>query len=128
MKVVAFKIFERQNQLLRTLVEQGVYSSISEPLRQASWELLRIIMAPLEYGENLRIVQLPKEFSLQFTSKTVSVSGKFPLKMIEMIDWLVAKLDTYKNRSNFLRDALTGFLVTDSQLFSSFILGDSGIK
>jgi len=128
MKVVAFKIYERQNQLLRALVEQGVYSSISEPLRQAGWELLRLIMEPLEYGENLRLVSYPPELVNQFKSKTVSVSGKFPLKMIEVIDWLVAKLDNYKNRSDYIRDALTGFLVTDSQLFSSYILNNSGIS
>ena len=118
----AFKIYEKQDKLIRALVKAGLYSSISEPLRQAGWELLRLTMEPLEHGEKLRAISIPEELSNQFTGKTVSVSGKFPLKMIEIIDWLVAQMAKYKNRSEYIRDALTDFLVTDSQLFFPFIL------
>ncbi|MHA2366502.1 MAG: hypothetical protein ACXAC7_21275 [Candidatus Hodarchaeales archaeon] len=124
MKVVALKIFNKQNQLIRALVNKGLYSSISEPLRQAGWDLLHAILAPLEEGDsNIRTAHLPDEFTQQFkTEKTVSVSSKFPLKMIELIDWVVAETNAYQNRSDFFRIALTGLLVTDSQLFSPYIL------
>lgn len=122
MKVVAFKIFEKQDQLIRVLVKAGLYSSISEPLRQAGWELLRLIIEPLEYGDKLKAVTIPKDLINQFAGKTVSISGKFPIKMIEIIDCLVAQMGIYKNRSEYFREALTSFLVSDSELFSPFIL------
>ena len=121
MKVVALKIYKNQDKLLRILVESGLYSSLSECLRTAIWDFLKIEWQ--QDGSSLIIEkEYPEEHVKDFKSATVSITGKFPLSMIASVDTIVNTSKKYKNRSEFFRAALVYFLVADSKLFFPFIL------
>lgn len=126
-RVVALKIFSKQDKLLRVLVNSGLYSSISEGLRTAIWDFIKIKTDEEEgksdIGVNDDITnKLLKEYEKQFKSPTVSITAKFPISMISTVDSIVNKKKKFKNRSDFFRIALTSFLVADSKLFSPFLL------
>ena len=123
MKVVALKIWKKQDKLMRVLVEAGLYSSLSECLRTAAWDYLKQVYKPMEEGKNkLADIPIIEEYENQFSGSTVSITAKFPISMINMIDLIVHQKRIFRNRSDFFRAALIGFLITDSQLFSPFLL------
>lgn len=125
MKVVALKIYERQDMLLRALVEAGLYPSKSEALRTAAWDLLRVLLSSLEEGKDISVPSLPEELKSQFVGTTMPISAKFPLPMITLIDYVVSSSQKLNNRSAFFRKALVAFLATDSQMFSPYIFEDA---
>ena len=125
MKVVALKIYKNQDTLLRVLVKSGLYSSLSECLRTAIWDFLKVDAQPDESGNlSYSIIEknYPKQHLKDFEGPTVSITSKFPISMINQIDFLVHASNKYKNRSEFFRAALINFLVADSKLFSPFLL------
>ena len=120
MKVIALKIWKKQDKLMRVLVEAGLYSSLSECLRTATWDFLKKV-----YTNNpdlKTIFENNAEFEEQFTGATVSITAKFPISMITIIDLVVRQHKTrFKNRSDFFRVALIDFLIMDSQLFFPYL-------
>ena len=110
---------------MRVLVQSGLYSSLSECLRTAIWDYLHVQERTDDQG-NLIPVLIPSIFQEEhvkdFIGPTSSITGKFPISMIHQIDCLVRELPEYKNRSEFFRAALINFLVSDSKIFSPFLL------
>lgn len=110
---------------MQVLVQSGLYSSLSECLRTAIWDYLQVQERTDEEG-NLRPVLLPNHFQKEhvkdFMGPTSSITGKFPISIIHQIDCLVRDRPEYKNRSDFFRSALVNFLVSDSKIFSPFLL------
>ncbi len=120
MKVIALKIWKKQDKLMRVLVEAGLYSSLSECLRTATWDYLKKV-----HSSELKSVDLAttEEYEEQFSGATVSITAKFPISMITIIDLVVSQQKKkFKNRSDFFRSALIDFLIVDSQLFFPYIL------
>lgn len=120
MKVIALKIWKKQDKLMRVLVEAGLYSSLSECLRTATWDYLKKVHTPdtksIDYSAT-------DEYEEQFVGATVSITAKFPISMITIIDLVVSQQKKrFKNRSDFFRSALIDFLIVDSQLFFPYIL------
>lgn len=120
MKVVALKIYQKQIQALRMLKTTGIYSSASEALRAASWDLLAVILEPQKQGFHIKKFFVDTGVELQFFSPTKSICGKFPLKLIAIIDWIVSK-HLYENRSEFFRTAISNFLISDAEIFSYYL-------
>ncbi len=123
MKVLAIKVYQRHTHALDRLTSVGLYSSKSEILRGAAWELLNKILQPQQKGLTLKKVTVPDSIEKQFTSPTKSMSSKVPLKLLTMIDYIVNQR-LYKNRSDFFRVALSGFLASDGEIFSHFMLSN----
>ncbi|HKZ41477.1 MAG TPA: hypothetical protein VJ044_10975 [Candidatus Hodarchaeales archaeon] len=126
MKVIALKIYLKQTKALTDLIAAGLYPSKSEVVREAGWYLLDKILYPQQQGLPLKGVTLRPEVTQIFLGPTKSISAKFPLKMLTMIDWIIAKNIGVKNRSEFFRIALCGFLASDSEIFSQFLAGNRG--
>ena len=106
---------------MRVLVDAGLYSSLSECLRTATWDYLKKIYGPKPL-ENEILIQPSSEFEDEFSGATVSITAKFPISMITSIDLVVSKhKKKFKNRSEFFREALIDFLIVDSQLFFPFL-------
>lgn len=120
MKVIALKIWKKQDKLMRVLVEAGLYSSLSECLRTATWDFLKKV-----YNNNpdlKNIFENNAEYEGQFIGSTVSITAKFPISMITIIDLVVRQHKSkFKNRSDFFRIALVDFLIVDSQLFFPYL-------
>lgn len=122
MKVIALKIFKKQDKLMRVLVNAGLYSSLSECLRTATWDYLKKVYNPNVF-ENEIMAHSKSEFEGEFTGATVSITAKFPISMVTSIDLVVSKhKKKFKNRSDFFREALIDFLIMDSQLFFPYIV------
>ena len=120
MKVIALKIWKKQDKLMRLLVEAGLYSSLSECLRTATWDFLRKVYP--QSSELNTIFEANGEYEEQFTGATVSITAKFPISMITIIDLVVRQHKSkFKNRSDFFRVALVDFLIVDSQLFFPYL-------
>jgi Arc/MetJ-type ribon-helix-helix transcriptional regulator len=119
MKVIALKIWKKQDKLMRVLVEAGLYSSLSECLRTATWAYFQRLFGT--NGINVELGQNPSEYEKQFSGATVSITAKFPISMVTKIDLVVSR-SNFKNRSDFFRAALIDFLIVDSQLFSPYLL------
>ena len=117
MKVVALKIYQKQIQALKVLKTNGIYSSASEALRAASWDLLAAILASNVGEFKMKKILVSPDVETQFFSPTKSICGKFPLKMIAIIDWIISK-QIYENRSEFFRTAISNFLISDAEIFS----------
>ncbi|MFW9993727.1 MAG: ribbon-helix-helix domain-containing protein [Candidatus Odinarchaeota archaeon] len=130
MKVIAFKIYERQKNLIQSMVKKGFYPSFSEAIRTACWELLEELLlnenGELDEIDNSkidRILQKNEKFLKvdgSLSSQKVATSAKFPMKMLRKIDSLVLN-GSFKNRSEFIRYASSVFLMTDSEIFSVFL-------
>ena len=120
MKVVALKIYQKQIQALKILKMNGIYSSASEALRAASWDLLAAILVPHTKGFQIKRILVKSDVENQFFSPTKSICGKFPLKMIAIIDWIISK-HIYENRSEFFRTAISNFLISDAEIFSYYL-------
>ena len=120
MKVIALKIWKKQDKLMRILVEAGLYSSLSECLRTATWDYLKkVYISSSKNTETDAIIS--NEYEEQFSGATVSITAKFPISMITIIDMVVSKQKRFKNRSEFFRIALIDFLIVDSQLFFPYL-------
>ena len=120
MKVIALKIWKKQDKLMRVLVEAGLYSSLSECLRTCTWDFLKKVYTNNSDLKN--IFENNAEYEEQFTGATVSITAKFPISMITIIDLVVRQHKSkFKNRSDFFRVALIDFLVIDSQLFFPYL-------
>lgn len=104
---------------MRVLVEAGLYSSLSECLRTATWDYLKKV-----YTSDSKIdFSSTDEYEEQFSGATVSITAKFPISMITIIDLVVSQQKKrFKNRSEFFRSALIDFLIVDSQLFFPYIV------
>jgi Arc/MetJ-type ribon-helix-helix transcriptional regulator len=120
MKVLAIKVYQRHTKALEELTSVGLYSSKSEILRNAAWELLNKILLLQQEGLSLKKVLVKEEIDQLFISPTKSICSKVPLKLLTMIDYIVQQ-SLYKNRSDFFRVALSGFLASDSEIFSHYI-------
>ena len=120
MKVIALKIWKKQDKLMRVLVEAGLYSSLSECLRTATWDYLKKM-----HNSNLKVQEIDysdsNQYEEQFSGSTVSITAKFPIAMITIIDLVVSQKKKFKNRSDFFRSALIDFLIVDSQLFFPYL-------
>jgi Arc/MetJ-type ribon-helix-helix transcriptional regulator len=123
MKVLAIKVYQRHTRALEELTSAGLYSSKSEILRNAAWELLNKILEPQQDGLSLKKVTVKEEINGLFVSPTKSICSKVPLKLLTMIDYIVQQ-SFYRNRSDFFRSALSGFLASDSEIFSHFLVND----
>ena len=120
MKVIALKIWKKQDKLMRILVEAGLYSSLSECLRTATWDYLKKVYISSPKNTETEVI-ISNEYEEQFSGVTVSITAKFPISMITIIDMVVSKQKRFKNRSDFFRIALVDFLIVDSQLFFPYL-------
>ncbi len=120
MKVIALKIWKKQDKLMRVLVDAGLYSSLSECLRTATWDYLKKVHnLSSKIPENEILAS--SQYEEQFSGSTVSITAKFPISMITIIDLVVREKKKFKNRSDFFRTALIDFLIVDSQLFFPYL-------
>jgi len=130
MKVIAFKINERQKALIKSMVLKKFYPSFSEAIRTACWDLLVDLLLD-EEGEIGNIddkkvdqVLLKNEKFIavdqSLSGRKVATSAKFPTKVLRKIDILVLN-GNFKNRSEFIRYACSSFLMTDAEIYFNFL-------
>ncbi|MFW9929668.1 MAG: ribbon-helix-helix domain-containing protein [Candidatus Thorarchaeota archaeon] len=121
MKVLAIKVYSKQAKILEEFTLAGLYSSKSEILRGAAWDLLQMVnQSKSTEKSDQKNIKPFQEINEIFVSPTKSICSKIPLKLLTSIDFIVNQR-YFKNRSEFFRVALSSYLTSDSEIFSHYL-------
>lgn len=108
LQIICFKLNHEQLKEIDTLIFRKLYFSRSEVLRYAIRHLLSKIAQDLSYQGSTHVIWEEKDDDTGDKTKE-SVSSKFPPKLLECVDKIVAQ-GYYQSRSHFIRESLELFL------------------
>ena len=112
LKVVAFKISDYLQAKIKNLCETGFYVSLSEVTRIAIIEFIAELLELKMNGSTW--FESPKDEYVK--NKKVSTSVKIPINLLNIMSDIIYDFH-FKNRSVFIRIALSRFLEVDQEIY-----------
>ena len=119
-KMLAFKLYKSQVSILKKLSDHGIYTSISEAVRDATIDLLSIIYVTTNTIMLNKEMKTIKGINKIFTGQYESITAKFPIYLIKSIDYAIV-ITNMKNRSELIRIAVSNALKLDKLIFTYYL-------
>jgi metal-responsive CopG/Arc/MetJ family transcriptional regulator len=122
--VIAFRFLSTQFEQSKNLCQNGFYPSLSEITRIA---IIDFLIDMFEYNQNnynynYSISVLEQEYLLiNKTNKYNTVYAKISILLVQIMDEAIIKNPHLRNRSSFIRLAISKFLEKDSQIYANIL-------
>lgn len=117
LKTVAFKLQSSFLGKIKDLCKRGYYASLSEVARIAVFEFMAELLTLREQGGKFWNEFYNKDENLE---KKVPISVKIPIAMLNNMNSIIQDFQ-FKDRSKFIRSALTRFINEDQDNFHIFL-------
>ncbi|OLS16518.1 MAG: putative nickel-responsive regulator [Candidatus Heimdallarchaeota archaeon LC_3] len=117
LKTVAFKLQSSFLGKIKDLCKNGYYASLSEVARIAVFEFMAELLTLREQGGKFWNEFYNKDENIE---KKVPISVKIPIAMLDNMNSIIRDFQ-FKDRSKFIRSALTRFINEDQDNFHNFL-------
>ncbi len=117
LKTVAFKMQSSFLGRIKDLCKSGYYASLSEVARIAVFEFMAELLTLREQGGKFWNEFYNKDENLE---KKVPISVKIPIAMLDNMNSIIQDFQ-FRDRSKFIRSALTRFINEDQDNYLNFL-------
>lgn len=126
LKVIAFKLPEKQVNSIKSLCDKGFYPSLSETVRIAITDFISHVIDITNQNQSEYWLSISDQDTLtnmsSIKSNKISACTKMPYELLKTIDLLIkSNSKSFSNRTNFIRLAISRFLDKDYEIYSYWL-------